>query len=262
MHEVLLYANEVYAKRELLFIFALRDIAVRYKKSCLSYIWVLLRPLLTAFFFSLFYHKIAHLRTYDGPYLLFVLAAMPVWQLFSASLVASSQALILHKDLISKVYFPRILLPFANVLSQSLDYFIACALLFLVLTIYGYPPNYRLLLFFPITFCLFIFMLLLAAFASAITLVYEDVLQLFPYALQLLLFLTPIGYSSTAVPPSLMHFLALNPLVGFIELFRWMLFGTTPHALAILALFLWTHLLAIASFYIFQRLETRIEEFV
>lgn len=219
------YFKDLYRFKELFYFFAWRDLLVRYRHTLLGVIWVLLRPLINMAIFALVFGKIAHMNSYGINYSLFVLAGLLPWQLFASSIIDAGSCLINHAPMISKVYFPRVILPISQILVNALDFGISLVLFSLLLLVSGTSLN-RSILLLPF-FILMSAMLCLAAslWISAINVRFRDFRVIVPFLIQFGLFLSPVGYSSFLVPASWRWLYFLNPLAGIIEGFRWSFFG-------------------------------------
>lgn len=216
---------EAWQFRDLLFSLAGRDVRLRYKQTALGVTWVILQPLLAAGIFAFVFGKVARLSTGTVPYFLFSYVGLLAWNVFNSTLNKSSMCLIGNSQLISKVYFPRVILPLSTVPSALIDFGVALALLFVLMPLYGVAPGPQMILL-PVWLLL---ILLLAVgsglIASALTVTYRDVQYILPVATQFLLYASPIAYSVEQVPIRLRAFYFLNPLSGLLEAFRWSLLG-------------------------------------
>lgn len=219
------YMKDVYRYRELFYFLAWRDIVVRYKQTFLGVLWAIVRPLLTMTIFAFVFGRIAHLSTGEVNYPLFVLAALLPWMLFANSLVDTSNSLVNNASMISKVYFPRIILPISNIMVHLVDFLICLAMLFFLLLINGYLTHWSFLalpLFIGLTFLL---CLGTSLWLAAISVRYRDLRFIVPFLAQFGVFISPIGYSSFLLSEHLRWLYFLNPMAGIIEGFRWVCFG-------------------------------------
>lgn len=212
--------------RDLLLALAVRDIKLRYRQTLLGVLWVILQPLLGAGIFAFVFGRVAKLDSGGQPYVLFAYAGLLAWNLFNGVVLKASGSLVGNAPLVSKVFFPRLLLPFSGVISTLLDFAIALVVGAALLFISGQPPTPLLLL---APFWL-IFLLLLATgvglLCAALAVAYRDVIHVLPVALQFLLYGSPVGYTIAIIPPGLPRMLyKLNPLAPFIEGFRVSLLG-------------------------------------
>lgn len=215
--------------RELFLFLVWRDILIRYKQTVLGLAWCLLRPLLTMVVFSVVFGRLAGFPTEGGaPYPILVLAGLLPWQLFAGAVGDSSNSLVGNAALISKIYFPRLIIPVSAVMVSLADFAISLAMLFGLMTWYGYLPSSRI-----VTLPLFLILALLTALSlglwtSALSVKYRDFRLIVPFALQFGLYLSPVGFSSRVVPDEWQLLYTLNPLVGVIDGFRWALLPEAP----------------------------------
>jgi lipopolysaccharide transport system permease protein len=218
--------NDLWRYRELLYFLTWRDIKVRYKQTALGAAWAILQPLLTMVLFSVVFGYFAGLPSEGIPYPVFTLTALLPWQLFSYALTQSSTSLVNDKNLITKIYFPRLVIPLSSVLSALLDFAITLLLLIAMMLIYQIPMTWRLL-----TLPLFVGFALATAMSvslwlSALNVQYRDVRYTLPFLTQFWMYATPIAYSATIVPERFRWLYSLNPMTGVVEGFRWALLGT------------------------------------
>jgi lipopolysaccharide transport system permease protein len=226
---------EIWHYRELLFFLVWRDIKVRYKQTALGVAWAVLQPLFTMLVFTLFFGRLAKISSNGLPYPLFSYAALLPWQLFAFALTESSNSIVVNERLITKVYFPRLVIPLAAVLAGLVDFAIAFVLLIGLMIWYRVTPTLAIL-----TLPLFIIFALITALSaglwlSALNVQYRDVRYTLTFIVQLWLFASPVAYSSTLVPPRWRPLYGLNPMAGVIEGFRWALLGKSPAPGAMLA---------------------------
>jgi lipopolysaccharide transport system permease protein len=214
--------RDLWSYRELFFVLAWRDISVRYKQTIIGLLWAVLRPFLTMVVFTIIFGKLAGLPTEAGaPYALLVFAALLPWNMFSTSVADASSSLIGNSNLISKVYFPRLIIPAAAVVTSLVDFLVSLVILFGLMVWYQYVPGWQFVLL-PI----FTMMAALAAFGlglyfSSMTAKYRDFRIIVPFALQFGLYISPVGFSISLVPDNWRLIFSLNPLVGIIDGFRW-----------------------------------------
>jgi lipopolysaccharide transport system permease protein len=223
--------KELWDYRDLLLILAWRDIKVRYKQTLLGASWALLQPLLTMVVFSLIFGSVAKLPSEDIPYPIFTYTALLPWGLFAHAMMESSSSLVNNQQLITKVYFPRLIIPIGTLLSSLIDFSISFAVLLLLLLFYQVPIHWPI-----ITLPIFIFLAVLTAISiglwlSALNVEYRDVRYTIPFLTQLWMFLSPVAYSSAIIPKNLLWFYSLNPMTGVVEGFRWALLGTKNFSL-------------------------------
>jgi lipopolysaccharide transport system permease protein len=218
------YWRDLWTYRELFAILAWRDLAVRYKQTAIGVAWALIRPILSMLIFTVLFSRVAKLPSVGhAPYSVMVFAGMLPWFLFSTILADASVSLVNDSNLISKVYFPRLIVPSATILVALADFAVTFALLLLMMAWYRFFPDWR-LVFLP-------FFLLLAILASlgpalyitALNVEYRDFRYIIPFILQFGLYMSPVGFSSTVVPQKWRLLYSLNPVVGVIDGFRWCL---------------------------------------
>lgn len=221
--------RELWAYRELLYFFVWRDIKVRYKQTLLGFAWAIMQPLLTMVVFTLFFGTLAKVPSEDVPYPLFSYAAVLPWTLFAEGLTRSSNSLIQEANLLQKIYFPRLLLPFSGVLSPVVDFAIALVILAALMVYFSYAPTVTILLL-PVFLVLQLMLALgVGLWLSAVNVEYRDVRYVIPFLIQLWLFASPVIYSITWVPERYRALYGLvNPMVGIIEGFRWAILGMQP----------------------------------
>jgi lipopolysaccharide transport system permease protein len=227
--------RELWRFRELVFFLALRDVTVRYKQTALGVVWVLLQPLLAMGIFSIVFGQ-RGLTTNGVPYPLFVVSALVPWFYFSNATSGASGSIVGNTQLISKVYFPRLAIPLAAVLANLVDLSIGLLLEFVLLMVFGVTLGWHLLAI-PLLVVLMVLTALgVSVWLSALDVQYRDVRYAVPFFIQVWLFATPVIYSATDVPERWRPVLALNPMTGVIEGFRWALLGVGELPLSGLAI--------------------------
>jgi lipopolysaccharide transport system permease protein len=217
--------GELWRYRELLYFLVWRDIKVRYKQTVLGLAWAILQPVLTMVVFTLFFGRLAGVPSDGAPYPLFAFAGIVPWTFFAYGLAQSANSVVVSQSLIGKIYFPRILLPTATVLSGVVDFVVALAVLFALLAYYHVPVGASVLWLVPLSILTFATSLASGLWLSALNVKYRDVRYVVPFLTQLWLFATPIAYSSSLLSDRWRTVYALNPLVGVVEGFRWALLG-------------------------------------
>jgi len=217
--------GELWAYRELLYFLVWRDLKVRYKQTALGAAWAVLQPVLAMIVFTIFFGRLAHMPSDGVPYPLFSMCALVPWTYFATALTNGSQSLIGQQHVITKVYFPRLLVPVASVVAPLVDLAIAFVVLLGMIVSYGVVPPVE-IVFVPL------FVLLGAASAAAgavwlaaLTVRFRDVRYVLPFAVQIWMFATPVVYPASLVPESFRPLYGLNPMVGVIEGFRWAMLG-------------------------------------
>ena len=220
------FFRELLRYRELFYFLAWRDILVRYKQTVIGIAWSVIRPLLTMLVFTVVFGRLARLPNEGVPYPILVFSAMLPWQYFANAMQESSNSLIAESRLISKVYFPRLIVPASSVIVSAADFLISLALLGLLMLGYGFVPSWT-LLFMPFFFLLATLAALGAGFwLSALNVKYRDFRYIVPFLVQFGLYVSPVGFSSSVVPERWRLLYSLNPMVGVIDGFRWCVQGT------------------------------------
>ena len=220
---------DLWRYRGLLYFLVWRDVKVRYKQTVLGAAWAILQPTVTMIIFTVFMGKLAKIPSDSIPYPLFAFSGLLPWQLFSFALVECSNSLIANKQLITKVFFPRLIVPTASILTGLVDFSAASLVLVALMVHYGRVPTIGIVLL-PLLL-LFTLMAALAVglWLAALNVQYRDVRYTIPFLTQLWLYSTPIAYPTSLVPERWRYLFGLNPMAGVVEGFRWALFGTTPH---------------------------------
>lgn len=246
----------LWERRELVAFLTWRDISVRYKQTALGAAWAILQPLFTMLVFSLFFGRLGGLPSDNRPYPLFTLCGLLPWQLFAYALTQASNSLVANERLVTKVYFPRLILPLASTLSGLVDFGIAFLLLAAMLVFYRVTPTWAVL-----TLPVFILLAGLAALAvglwlSALNVQYRDVRYTIPFLTQFWLFATPIAYPSSLIPEPWRALYGLNPMAGVVEGFRWALLGLEQPSVGLLVVSaVMVVLLLVGGLYYFRRME-------
>jgi lipopolysaccharide transport system permease protein len=242
------YWLDLWRYRELFRMLAWRDLSVRYKQTAIGVLWALMRPLLTMLVFTIVFGRIAKLPTVgDAPYALMVFAGILPWTFFSSSLSEASNSLINNEKLITKVYFPRLIVPIATIVVAFVDFLISFCILLALMAWYGFMPDWRIAIL-PV-------FVVLAFFASvgpslwiaSLNVKYRDFRYVIPFIVQFGLYVSPVGFSSSVVPTQWRLLYSLNPMVGVIDGFRWCILRgqVSPYmpgifvSVAVIAFFLW-----------------------
>jgi lipopolysaccharide transport system permease protein len=252
------YWHDLWRYRELFYFLAWRDILVRYKQTVIGVAWAVIRPFLTMVICTLVFHRIAKLPAPSSvPYALLVMAGMLPWQFFATALSESSNSLIGNANLISKIYFPRLIIPAGSVITSFVDFLITLGLMGLMMLWYGFLPDWRL-------FLLPAFMILafgcsfgIGLWLCALNVQYRDFRYIIPFIVQFGLYVSPVGFSSSIVPEKWRLLYALNPMVGVIDGFRWCLLrGEFPFQLSALAISVFvTATLCLSGLWYFRKME-------
>lgn len=231
------YFKDLIRYRELFFFLAWRDIKVRYKQAALGVAWAIIRPLITMAIFALIFGYIAKMPSLSVSYPLFVLAGLLPWILFSASMIDSSVCLVNNSQLISKVYFPRVIIVSSYIMVNFVDFLIGTAVLFLFFIISGTALSWKILLFPLLTAHTLLLCLSVGLWISAMTVRYRDLRFIVQMIVQFGMFISPIGYGTFMVPEKWLWLYSLNPLVGIVDGFRWSIFDLTdpflPYSLSV-----------------------------
>jgi lipopolysaccharide transport system permease protein len=229
------YWRDLWRYRELFYFLAWRDILVRYKQTVIGIAWALIRPLLTMIVFTVVFGKIAKMPSVgDAPYAIMVFAALLPWQFFSTALSESSNSLIGNANLISKIYFPRLIVPAGSVITSLVDFLISVAFLGVLVLWYQFAPSWRIVYLPLLTIIAFAAALGPGLWLCALNVEYRDFRYIVPFIVQFGLYISPVGFSSSTVPESAAFLgyvwnvrllYSLNPMVGVIDGFRWAILG-------------------------------------
>lgn len=219
------YWRDIWRYRELFYFLAWRDILVRYKQTAIGIAWALIRPFLTMVVFTVVFGNIAKLPSEGAPYPILVFAAMLPWQFFANALSECSNSLLSNSNLISKIYFPRLIVPASAVIVSFVDFLVSGIILVALMAWYNFVPDWRIL-----TLPLFILIAFAAAIGgglwlAALNVEYRDFRYIVPFVVQFGLYISPVGFSSTVVPQKWRLLYSLNPMVGVIDGFRWAILG-------------------------------------
>ncbi len=248
--------NELWEYRELLYFLTWRDIKVRYKQTVLGAAWAIIQPLFMMLVFSLFFGRLARIPSDGIPYPVFVYCALLPWQLFAHSLTESSNSLVANERLITKVYFPRLVVPISAVLGGLVDFAIAFVVLLGMLAYYGIVPGFTVLAL-PLFISLAVMTSLgVGLWLSALNVQYRDVRYTLTFLTQFWLFATPVAYPSSLVPPAWRAVYGLNPMAGVVEGFRWAILGKGDAPGVLLAVSaLVVVLILVSGLHYFRRME-------
>ncbi|MFB2773269.1 ABC transporter permease [Pelatocladus sp. BLCC-F211] len=219
------YWKDIWRYRELLYFLAWRDILVRYKQTAIGIAWALIRPFLTMVVFTVVFGNLAKLPSEGSPYPILVFSAMLPWQFFANALSESSNSLISNANLVSKVYFPRLIVPISAVIVSFVDFMISGMILLALMAWYNFVPDWRI-----VTLPVFILIAFAASIGvglwlAALNVEYRDFRYIVPFIVQFGLYISPVGFSSSVVPQQWRLLYSLNPMVGVIDGFRWAILG-------------------------------------
>jgi lipopolysaccharide transport system permease protein len=242
------YWLDLWRYRELFRVLAWRDLSVRYKQTAIGVLWALIRPLLTMLVFTIVFGQIAKLPT-DGnaPYALMVFAGILPWSFFSTGLSEASNSLVNNERLISKVYFPRLIVPIATIVVAFVDFLISFCILAVLMVWYGFLPDWRILMLPLFTLLVFFTTVGPALWITSLNVKYRDFRYIIPFIVQFGLYVSPVGFSSSVVPEQWRLLYSLNPVVGVIDGFRWCILRGQSElywpgqvaSIAVTAFFLW-----------------------
>jgi lipopolysaccharide transport system permease protein len=260
---VSLKLSELWEYRELLYFLIWRDVKVRYKQTALGASWAIIQPFFTMIVFSLFFGRLARIPSDGIPYPLFTFSALVVWTFFANGLTQSSNSLVSSSQLIRKVYFPRLTIPIATVLSGAVDFALAFIVLLGMMLYYGVVPSWR-VIYLPLFLLLAVVSSLgVGLWLSALNVKFRDVRYIVPFITQIWMFMTPIAYPSSLIHQPWRTLYGLNPMAGVVEGFRWALFGTggapgpVAGVSAVAAVFI-----LVAGAYYFRRVEKHFADIV
>jgi lipopolysaccharide transport system permease protein len=242
------YWKDLWRYRELFYFLAWRDLLVRYKQTAIGVAWALIRPFLTMIVFTVVFGNLAKLPSGGVPYPILVFAAMLPWQFFASALSESSNSLISNSNLISKVYFPRLIVPTSAVIVSFVDFLISGVILVGLMVWYQFIPDWRILTLPIFTIIAFAASMGVGLWLTALSVEYRDFRYIVPFIVQFGLYISPVGFSSSIVPPEWRLLYSLNPMVGVIDGFRWAILGGDSQiylpgfalSLGLVALLLWT----------------------
>ncbi|MDB5118118.1 MAG: phosphate transporter permease [Mucilaginibacter sp.] len=260
------YWKDIWRYRELFYILSWRDIKVRYKQTTLGVLWAIIRPLLTMIIFTYVFGHLAHMKVEGAaPYAIMVFAGLLPWQFFSNALSESSGSLIDNEKLITKVYFPRLIIPASSVITSSIDFLISFVILLALFIFYRYTPPVQIFimpLFWIIAFA--------ASFGpglylTALNVKFRDFRYIIPFIVQFGLYISPVGFSSNIIADKWKWAYSLNPMVGVIDAFRWCIIKGSPNpfiqypfyiSLSVIVFFLWL------SVYKFRKMEKNFADMI
>jgi lipopolysaccharide transport system permease protein len=255
--------RELWDYRELLYFFTWRDIKVRYKQTALGAIWAIIQPLFMMLVFSLFFGRLAGVPSDGIPYPVFTFCALLPWQLFAHALTESSNSLLRSQQLITKVYFPRLVVPISAVLGGLVDFAIAFVILLVMMFLFGIVPGWQIVTIPGLILLAMLTALGVGLWLAALNVQYRDVRFTITFLVQFWLFATPVAYPSSLVPAKWRALYALNPMVGVVDGFRWALLGKhespgLPLVVSLIVVFL----LLAGGLYYFRRQEQQFADII
>ena len=255
--------RELWQQRELIYFFIWRDVKVRYKQTLLGLLWTVIRPLISMGVFTFVFSTLGHFPSQGTPYPLLTLAGIVVWTMVSDGISGSTQSLLANPNLITKVYFPRLVLPLSAAFRTLVDLGITLILYILASLAFSFPPTISLAILPLAVLFAMMSMLGLGLWLSAVSVRYRDVALALPFLLQLLFWISPVGYSSANVPVSVEPLYWMNPLVGVIELFRYCLLGDAHLSYMLLSLSVAMNCILLGSgLWYFQRVENEFADVI
>lgn len=260
------YWKDLWRYRELFYILSWRDIKVRYKQTAIGVAWAIIRPLLTMIVFTFVFGRVAKMDTNPMvPYAIIVFAGLLPWQFFSNSLTESSNSLVGNERLITKVYFPRLIIPVSSVITSFIDFLISFAILLVLFIVYQYMPPAKI-------FAMPIFWIMAFAasfgpglYLTALNVKYRDFRYIIPFIVQFGLFISPVGYSSAQIPEKWQWLYYMNPMAGVIDGFRWCIVQGAPNPLERYPFYISlgvTVLFVILSLYQFRKMEKNFADLI
>ncbi len=259
---VALDLRSLWTYRELLYFLIWRDVKVRYKQTALGVTWVLLQPLIMIVIFSTLFGKVAGLPSDGIPYPLFACASVLAWTFLSSAVTKSGNSLVGSAHLITKVYFPRLMIPAAAICAAAIDLIIAFAVLVPMMVYYGVVPKWQVVMVLPLTVELILLAWAVGMWMSALNVKYRDVGFALPFLTQIWMFLSPVVYPLSVLPPRFRLVMMFNPMTGIIEGFRAALFGLPFNWLAILISTVVVLLLLAYALFSFRRMEREFADIV
>jgi lipopolysaccharide transport system permease protein len=256
--------GELWYYRDLLSALAARDVKLRYKQTALGVIWVILQPLMGALIFTFVFGRVAKMPSDGLPYVVFAYTGLLGWQAFNSTLTKTSACIVSNSQLVSKVFFPRLILPLSTVFSTLIDFAVGLLVMAAMMAWHGIYPSWATFLLMPVLLTLLILLAVgIGLYTSALMVTYRDLQYAIPVVLQFLLYASPVAYAVSAVPPSLRVYYYLNPISGLLEAFRWSILGhgelnwpaVTYSAVAVVALFVF-------GTFSFKRMERRFADVI
>ncbi len=249
--------RELWAFRDLFGILVLRDIKLRYRQTALGVSWVILQPLLTSFIFAVIFGSLAKLPSDGTPYMLFVFSGMLPWTLFAQGLQRAGNSMVADARLISKIYFPRLIIPVASASAVLIDFAVSCCVMVLLLLLYGFTPSLTWFAVLPLTAITLLIAIGASLLFSALNVYYRDFMYALPFVVQTWMYASPLVYSASLVPEGNARIVyGLNPMAGVIDGFRWALLGHRDFpAIGLATSVLGAVAITLFGLWVFQRVE-------
>ena len=256
------YWSRLYEYRAMIYSFAVREIKAQYTQTLLGILWAALRPLMGLIIYTVFFHYMLKVDTGELPYPLFALCGIMPWLYFTYLVGDAGVAVVQSKDLIKKVYFPKLILPISKVLVGLVDFGVAFLVLLILMIAFGHLPSYR-IVFLPVFIALNVATgLSIGIWLSALTIRYRDFHQIIPYLIGFGIFLTPVFFPTTLIPAQFHFLIYINPMAGVIEGFRWCLFDGQSLSINYLTGFAPVLILLVTGFFYFKRIEGKMSDIV
>jgi len=255
--------KELWRYRELIYFLTWRDIKVRYKQAVLGIAWALLQPILTMVITSVVFGVLLEVPSGDIPYPVFVFSALLPWQLFATSLQKSSQSLVGNANLLTKIYFPRLIIPLSSVLAVMLDFAISSVMLIVMMLFYKVQASWQMFWLIPLVVLAIMAALAVGLWLSALNVQYRDIQHMVPFIVQIWMYASPVVYPIETIPAGILRTLyGLNPMVGVIQGFRWALFGGAAPDFTLLISSVVVVVLFISGLFYFRRMEKTFADIV
>ncbi len=248
--------RELWVYRELLYFLVWRQIIIRYKQTAVGIIWVVMQPVVSMLVMTIVFNQFLEVESPEAPYPIFVFSGLLFWRYFSTSMLQSGQSLVNNAHMISKIYFPRIIMPVASCLSTVVDFLVGFAVLLVMFPFFGTALSFKLLLVPVLLIVTLLTTLSVSLWLSALNVRYRDINQIIPFIIQVWMYMVPLMYPIETVPESVRTIYSINPMVGVIEGARWALIGTSaPDVTTLLIGTVTVLVLLVGGFIFFHRVE-------
>ncbi|MDX2128612.1 MAG: ABC transporter permease [Chloroherpetonaceae bacterium] len=254
--------REIWEYRELLIVLAQRDLKIRYAQTSLGLLWVLIQPILTLLIFIIVFGKAAKVNTASVPYSLFALSGMCAWAYFSFIITQAGNSILGSQQLVTKIYFPRLILPLSKLLVGLVDFAVTFIFLLIMMAFMGVMPSHN-IIWLPFFFFLIIFTgFAISLWLNALVIRFRDLQIIIPFLVQIGLYASPVGYPSAMIPSQYLSFYYLNPMAGVIEGFRWSILGGAPPEIYAFYSFWIIILMFISGLYFFRTTERQLADII
>ncbi len=251
------YWGDIWRHRDLLYFLVWRDILIRYKQTVVGFSWVLIRPILTMIILSVVFGRIANLSSGDIPYSVLVFSGLLPWFYFSNALSECSNSLVTNSNLLSKVYFPRLIVPASTIVFGGVDFFISIAVLLLLMFWHGIKFSWTLLLLPALGIWVGLLAFGLGLWLATLTVRFRDFRHIVPFLLQLGVYASPVGYDASLIPENIVQLYYLNPIAGVIDAFRWSIMNAQPNLYGLASAGIMTLALLITGLKFFRSEESK-----